>query len=88
MIRASRARRTQGLVGFGLYGYLALTLLFPVVVIALWSLYDPAVGWFPPDILPSAFSLSAWRGMQANGLRDDGVVRVLARGGRPESPRA
>lgn len=54
-------------VALGLYGYLALTLLFPLVVIGLWAFYDPKVGWFPPDILPRSFSLSAWREVFASG---------------------
>ncbi|WP_374620876.1 ABC transporter permease [Devosia sp.] len=66
MSGSSRTRRSQALVGLGLYGYLALTLLFPVIVIALWAFYDPAVGWFPPDIVPRAFSLSAWREVLAD----------------------
>jgi multiple sugar transport system permease protein/putative spermidine/putrescine transport system permease protein len=54
-------RRKSIFVGLGLYGYLALTLFFPVVIAGLWSFYDPKVGWFPPDILPRSFSISAWR---------------------------
>lgn len=54
-------RRSSLLVGLGLYGYLALTLAFPVVIAGLWAFYDPAVGWFPPDIVPRSFSFSAWR---------------------------
>lgn len=56
----ARTKRSQALVGFGLYAYLALTLFFPVVIVALWAFYDPAVGWFPPDIIPRSFSFSAW----------------------------
>jgi len=57
-----RARRNRGwLVTLGLYGYLVPTLVLPLGVVALWAFYDPAVGWFPPDILPRSFSLSAWR---------------------------
>ena len=56
-----RSARNQRLVGLGLYGYLALTLFLPVAIVALWSFYDPAVGWFPPDIIPRSFSVSAWR---------------------------
>ena len=48
-------------VRVGLYGYLLLTLAFPIAIAALWAFYDPAVGWFPPDIIPRSFSLSAWR---------------------------
>ena len=58
---ASRAKTSQRLVGFGLYAYLALTLFFPVAIVLLWAFYDPAVGWFPPDIVPRSLSLSAWR---------------------------
>jgi multiple sugar transport system permease protein/putative spermidine/putrescine transport system permease protein len=60
MIMAS-SRRSSFAVGFGLYGYLALTLFFPVVIAGLWAFYNPTVGWFPPDILPRSFSVSAWR---------------------------
>lgn len=60
------ARRGQRLVGLALYSYLALTLFLPVAIVALWSFYDPAVGWFPPDILPRSFSLSAWREVLAD----------------------
>ncbi|KAA0692054.1 ABC transporter permease subunit [Neorhizobium sp. P12A] len=28
---------------------------------ALWAFYDPAVGWFPPDIVPRSYSVSAWK---------------------------
>jgi ABC-type spermidine/putrescine transport system permease subunit II len=56
----TRTKRSQALVSFGLYAYLALTLFFPVAIVALWAFYDPAVGWFPPDIIPRSFSLSAW----------------------------
>ena len=54
-------------VGMGLYGYLAITLVFPLLVIGLWAFYDPKVGWFPPDIVPRSFSVSAWREVWASG---------------------
>ncbi|WP_375451403.1 ABC transporter permease [uncultured Devosia sp.] len=63
---ATRSSRSQGLIGAGLYAYLALTLFVPLVVIALWAFYDPKVGWFPPDIIPRAFSVSAWREVLAD----------------------
>ncbi len=66
MTASPRTRGTQALVGFGLYAYLALTLFFPVAIVVLWALYDPAVGWFPPDILPRSFSFSAWREVLAD----------------------
>ncbi|HEY4202551.1 MAG TPA: ABC transporter permease [Devosiaceae bacterium] len=58
--RSSHAKRSQFWVGTGLYGYLALTLLLPMIVVGLWAFYDPKVGWFPPDIIPRSFSVSAW----------------------------
>ncbi len=66
MSAAVRQRRGQQLVGLALYGYLGLTLFFPVAIVLLWAFYDPAVGWFPPDILPRSFSLSAFAEVFAN----------------------
>lgn len=63
---STHARRSQFWVGTGLYGYLVLTLFLPLIVISLWAFYDPAVGWFPPDILPRSLSLSAWREVLAD----------------------
>ncbi|WP_029075929.1 ABC transporter permease [Kaistia adipata] len=54
-------RRTQLWVGCSLYLYLAITLFLPLAVIAMWAFYDPKVGWFPPNIVPRSFSVSAWR---------------------------
>lgn len=58
--------RSQWLIAGTLYGYFALTLLAPLAVIVLWAFYDPAVGWFPPDIVPRSLSLSAWREVLAD----------------------
>ncbi len=58
--------KSQALIGLSLYGYLALTLFAPLLVIALWAFYDPKVGWFPPDIIPRSFSVSAWREVLAD----------------------
>lgn len=60
MAALTHSQRTQVFVGLGLYGYLIVTLLFPIAVIGLWAFYDPKVGWFPPDILPRSLSVSAW----------------------------
>ena len=60
-MRPRHSARSQIWIGTGLYGYLILTLLLPLAVIALWAFYDPAVGWFPPDIVPRSLSVSAWR---------------------------
>lgn len=62
----SHTQRTQVWVGFGLYGYLIPMLLLPLLVVALWSFYDPATGWFPPDILPRSLSVSAWKEVLAD----------------------
>lgn len=63
---ATRTQRTQWLVGLGLYSYLTATLFFPIAITALWAFYDPAVGWFAPDILPRSVSISAWREVLAD----------------------
>lgn len=63
---AGRSTKSQALIGLGLYTYLGLTLLVPLAVIALWAFYDPKVGWFPPDIIPRSFSVSAWREVLAD----------------------
>lgn len=60
-MRARHSTRSQIWIAGGLYGYLAITLFLPLAVIALWAFYDPAVGWFAPDILPQSLSVSAWR---------------------------
>ena len=61
MRRSKHSQRSQIWIGSGLYLYLILTLFLPLAVIALWAFYDPAVGWFPPDILPRSYSVAAWR---------------------------
>jgi ABC-type spermidine/putrescine transport system permease subunit II len=66
MMAKGHTARGQRLVGLALYGYLALTLFFPVAIVALWAFYDPAVGWFPPDIIPRSFSISAWQEVLAD----------------------
>jgi len=65
--RAPRSHhaRSQRLIAATLYGYFALTLLAPLAVIVLWAFYDPAVGWFPPRIVPASLSTSAWREVMA-----------------------
>lgn len=57
----------------GLYGYLALVMFVPLVVIALWAFYDPAVGWYPPDIVPTSYSVEPWREV----LADRGIIGSL-----------
>lgn len=52
--------RSQRMIAGVLYGYFVLTLIAPLAVIIMWAFYDPAVGWFPPRIIPASFSTSAW----------------------------
>lgn len=66
MSAPDHGRRSQFWIGTGLYSYLLLTLGLPLVVIGLWTIYDPKVGWFPPDIVPRSFSVSAWREVLAD----------------------
>jgi multiple sugar transport system permease protein/putative spermidine/putrescine transport system permease protein len=74
------AKRRGWWITFGLYGYLAPTLMLPLGVVALWAFYDPHVGWFPPDILPRSFSLSAWREVFAdrNILPSAGLSLIIS----------
>jgi multiple sugar transport system permease protein/putative spermidine/putrescine transport system permease protein len=60
-MRSIHSRRPQFWAAASLHLYLLLTLFLPIAVIALWAFYDPAVGWFPPDILPRSYSIAAWR---------------------------
>ena len=38
-----------------------LVFALPLTVAVLWSLVDPATGWFPPDVLPTSLSLANWQ---------------------------
>jgi ABC-type spermidine/putrescine transport system permease subunit II len=73
-MRTKHAAGNQFWVSFALYFYLAVTLFLPLAVIGLWAFYNPAVGWFPPDIIPRSFSLSAWHEV----LADRGILPSLA----------
>lgn len=66
MATLRHSSRAQLWIGIGLYAYLVVTLALPLVVIALWTIYDPQVGWFPPDIIPRSFSVAAWREVLAD----------------------
>jgi multiple sugar transport system permease protein/putative spermidine/putrescine transport system permease protein len=56
-IRAVPARWTLGLA---IIAFAAIVFLLPIVTAVLWSLVDPDVGWFPPDIVPASLSLANW----------------------------
>lgn len=58
-------------VGLGLAFVIALGL--PLVVTLLWSLVDPRVGWFAPDVLPRSLALDHWQ----TTLRNPSILRSL-----------
>jgi multiple sugar transport system permease protein/putative spermidine/putrescine transport system permease protein len=75
---STHTRRDQIWIGAGLYTYLGITLAVPLLVIFLWTIYDPAVGWFPPDIVPSSYSVSAWREVLADRqIIPSGVLSII-----------
>ena len=45
----------------GLFAALALTLGLPLLVAAMWSLVDPKIGWFAPDLVPPSVSTVYWQ---------------------------
>ncbi len=57
----------------GLFGSALLTLGLPLIIAALWSLIDPKVGWFAPDVVPRGLSTHFWR----ETLRDPGIFRSI-----------
>jgi ABC-type spermidine/putrescine transport system permease subunit II len=61
------------LLSFGLYTALMMLLGMPLVVALLWSLVDPKVGWFAPDILPRSLSLHHWQ----QAFADRGLLQSL-----------
>lgn len=73
--RAPRLRRwPEGLwLSIGLYASLALALVLPLLVVALWSVVDPRGGWFAPDILPKRLSLVHWE----RAFSDRGLVQSI-----------
>jgi len=45
----------------------------PLLVTVLWSLVDPKVGWFSPDVVPSSLALDHWK----TALGNPSVLRAL-----------
>jgi ABC-type spermidine/putrescine transport system permease subunit II len=70
---ADRQHRTRGWLSTALFASLALTLGLPLLVAALWSLMNPATGWFAPDLLPRSVSAHFWQ----QTLRDPGILRSM-----------
>lgn len=59
----------------GLYLSLAVVIGLPILVIVLWSFAD---GWFPPSLLPQAYTLDHWREVTVDrGLGEAALRSVL-----------
>ena len=60
-----RSPRLRWLIGGIILVGMVLVFVLPMAVAVLWSLVDPEVGWFPPDVVPSRLSLANWRALLA-----------------------
>jgi multiple sugar transport system permease protein/putative spermidine/putrescine transport system permease protein len=58
-----RSARIRWLLAGLIFGGAALVFVLPIVVAVFWSLVDPGVGWFPPDVIPRSLSLDNWRAL-------------------------
>ena len=54
-------RQERVFLAAGLFGALALLLIVPLVIAFLWSMVDPRLGWFAPDLWPRSLALDHWR---------------------------
>ena len=68
-----KRQQSRSWLSVGLFAMLFLSLGFPLLVALAWSLIDPKVGWFAPDLLPPSFSLHFWR----STLDDQGILQSL-----------
>lgn len=76
MMPAARARAGRGPLSWlsvGLYLSLVLVLVVPLVMAFLWSLVDPRVGWFAPDLYPRSLALDHWR----RAANDRGLAEAI-----------
>ncbi|MBI3962766.1 MAG: ABC transporter permease subunit [Deinococcus sp.] len=73
-----RVRRLRWLLAILLLGSTAVIVLGPLVVTVLWSLIDPATGWFPPHLVPPRLSLHFWRKNLATGTIGDSTLLSFA----------
>jgi ABC-type spermidine/putrescine transport system permease subunit II len=65
-------------LSLGLYVALGLTLGLPLLVAALWSLVDPKMGWFAPDLVPPSVSTYFWQATLADpSILEAFVLSVL-----------
>src|SRR5215472_6519247 len=61
-IRSARIRwMLAGLIFCGA----VVVFVLPIIVAVFWSLVDPEVGWFPPDVVPKSLSLANWQALLA-----------------------
>ena len=60
-----RGRFARSALGLAIVGVAALVFMLPIITAVLWSLVDPDVGWFPPDVVPASLSLANWDHMLA-----------------------
>jgi multiple sugar transport system permease protein/putative spermidine/putrescine transport system permease protein len=70
-------------ITFLLFAYAFIALFIPLAVATLWSLVDPANGWFAPALFPPSYSLSFWTevlsapGILSSLVRSIGIAFVV-----------
>jgi ABC-type spermidine/putrescine transport system permease subunit II len=57
----------------GLFVSLILVLVVPMMIAFLWSLVDPRVGWFAPELYPRSIAGDHWR----RALNDRGLAESI-----------
>ncbi len=62
-------------LAFGLYLSLTVIIGLPISMIVLWSFAD---GWFPPALLPQAYTLDHWRQITADRGLAEAALRSLS----------
>jgi multiple sugar transport system permease protein/putative spermidine/putrescine transport system permease protein len=62
---AIRSPTGRWALGIAIVCLAALLFALPIATAVLWSLVDPEVGWFPPDVVPASLSLANVRHMLA-----------------------
>jgi putative spermidine/putrescine transport system permease protein len=60
-----RSARIRWLLAGLIFGGAVLVFVLPIIVAVFWSLVDPEVGWFPPDVVPKSLSLANWQALLA-----------------------
>jgi ABC-type spermidine/putrescine transport system permease subunit II len=57
---AIRSRSGRWALGLAIVCFAAIVFVLPIATAVMWSLVDPDVGWFPPDIVPASLSFANW----------------------------